>query len=42
MDKMIIYQVFPRWFGNLKSPLAKNGSVRENGVKVKKKEVRQN
>ena len=32
MDKMIIYQVFPRWFGNLKSPLAKNGSVRENGV----------
>ena len=31
MDKMIIYQVFPRWFGNLKSPLVKNGSVRENG-----------
>ena len=23
MDKMIIYQVFPRWFGNLKSPLVR-------------------
>ena len=31
-DKMIIYQVFPRWFGNLTYPLAKNGSLMENGV----------
>lgn len=32
MDKKIIYQVFPRWFGNLKSSLVKNGDLRENGV----------
>lgn len=31
-DKMIIYQVFPRWFGNMKSSLVKNGSLSENGV----------
>lgn len=32
MDKMVIYQVFPRWFGNLKYPLVKNGDMTENGV----------
>ena len=32
MDKMVIYQVFPRWFGNLRSSLVKNGSKDENGV----------
>ena len=32
MDKMVIYQVFPRWFGNLRSSLVKNGSKEENGV----------
>lgn len=32
MDKKIIYQVFPRWFGNLNSSLVKNGDLRENGV----------
>ncbi|WP_455637706.1 alpha-amylase family glycosyl hydrolase [Parabacteroides sp.] len=32
MDKMVIYQVFPRWFGNLKYPLVKNGSITQNGV----------
>ena len=31
-NKMIIYQVFPRWFGNLKSSLVKNGDITENGV----------
>lgn len=31
-DKMIIYQVFPRWFGNSTFPLVKNGSITENGV----------
>ena len=31
-DKMIIYQVFPRWFGNSTFPLVKNGSIAENGV----------
>lgn len=31
-DKMIIYQVFPRWFGNMTYPLVKNGSITENGV----------
>lgn len=29
---MVIYQVFPRWFGNLQSNLIKNGSKAENGV----------
>ncbi len=32
MDKMIIYQVFPRWFGNLNPSPVKNGSKEENGV----------
>lgn len=32
MKKMVIYQVFPRWFGNLKSSPVKNGSIAENGV----------
>lgn len=32
MSKMIIYQVFPRWFGNQNSSLVKNGSLAENGV----------
>lgn len=31
-DKMIIYQVFPRWFGNGNASLVKNGSIMENGV----------
>ena len=31
-NKMVIYQVFPRWFGNKKSSLIKNGSKEENGV----------
>ena len=31
-NKMVIYQVFPRWFGNMKSSLVKNGSKVENGV----------
>lgn len=31
-DKMVIYQVFPRWFGNSTYPLVKNGSITENGV----------
>lgn len=29
---MVIYQVFPRWFGNLESSPVKNGSIAENGV----------
>lgn len=31
-EKMIIYQVFPRWFGNTKTKLIRNGSLAENGV----------
>lgn len=31
-NKMVIYQVFPRWFGNLKSNSVKNGNIAENGV----------
>ena len=31
-EKMIIYQVFPRWFGNGNASLVKNGSIMENGV----------
>lgn len=31
-DKMIIYQVFPRWFGNQNPKPVKNGSKAENGV----------
>lgn len=31
-NKIVIYQVFPRWFGNLKTSLVKNGSKAENGV----------
>lgn len=30
--KIVIYQVFPRWFGNLKPSPVKNGSISENGV----------
>lgn len=32
IDKMVIYQVLPRWFGNMKKALVKNGSITENGV----------
>jgi predicted acylesterase/phospholipase RssA/glycosidase len=31
-NKLIIYQVFPRLFGNLNEELTKHGSVAENGV----------
>ena len=31
-NKMVIYQVFPRWFGNANASLVKNGSKAENGV----------
>lgn len=31
-EKMIIYQVFPRWFGNTNTKLVRNGSLEENGV----------
>lgn len=31
-EKMMIYQVFPRWFGNMTSNPVKNGSIEENGV----------
>lgn len=31
-EKIIIYQVFPRWFGNLNATCVKNGSISENGV----------
>lgn len=31
-NKMIIYQVFPRWFGNLNPSPVKHGSISENGV----------
>ena len=30
-EKMMIYQVFPRWFDNRKSDLIKNGSIVNNG-----------
>lgn len=29
---MIIYQVFPRWFGNTNTKLVRNGSLAENGT----------
>ncbi|MDO4755701.1 MAG: alpha-amylase family glycosyl hydrolase [Parabacteroides sp.] len=32
MDKMVIYQVFPRWFGNMNTSLIKNGTKADNGV----------
>lgn len=32
LEKMIIYQVFPRWFGNKSASLVSNGSINENGV----------
>lgn len=31
-EKMIIYQVFPRWFGNINTKPVRNGSLEENGV----------
>lgn len=31
-EKMIIYQVFPRWFGNTNTKLVRNGSLAENGT----------
>ncbi len=31
-NKMVIYQVFPRWFGNSRASLVKDGSLAENGV----------
>ena len=31
-EKVIIYQVFPRWFGNQNATCIKNGSIYENGV----------
>lgn len=31
-EKMIIYQVFPRWFGNTNTKPVRNGSLEENGV----------
>lgn len=31
-DKIIIYQVFPRWFGNTNPTCIQNGSIHENGV----------
>lgn len=31
-NKMVIYQVFPRWFGNLRPSPVTNGSLAENGV----------
>ena len=31
-NKMVIYQVFPRWFGNNRPSPVKNGSLAENGV----------
>ena len=30
-NKMVIYQVFPRWFGNLRPSPVMNGSLAENG-----------
>lgn len=32
VQKMVIYQVFPRWFGNQTPSPVKNGSMSENGV----------
>jgi predicted acylesterase/phospholipase RssA/glycosidase len=32
MKKLIIYQVFPRLFGNLNDALTKHGNIQENGV----------
>lgn len=32
LEKMVIYQVFPRWFGNKNASLVPNGSIKENGV----------
>ena len=31
-DKMVIYQAFPRWFGNMRPSPVRNGSLLENGV----------
>lgn len=31
-EKMVIYQVFPRWFGNQRPSPMKNGSLIDNGV----------
>ena len=31
-NKIVIYQVFPRWFGNLRPSPVMNGSLAENGV----------
>lgn len=31
-EKKIIYQVFPRWFGNTNTKPVRNGSLEENGV----------
>lgn len=31
-EKMIIYQVYPRWFGNTNTKPVRNGSLEENGV----------
>lgn len=31
-DKIVIYQVFPRWFGNQNPSCIKNGNIHENGV----------
>ena len=31
-NKMVIYQVFPRWFGNLRPSPVMNGSLAENGA----------
>lgn len=31
-EKVIVYQAFPRLFGNMNASLKKNGSIKENGV----------
>lgn len=31
-EKMVIYQVFPRWFGNTATQMVRNGSLTQNGV----------
>ena len=31
-EKMVIYQVFPRWFGNTNAGLVRNGNIYDNGV----------
>ena len=31
-EKVVIYQVFPRWFGNLNAGLVHNGTIIDNGV----------